>query len=60
LKTSEMTLEDIFLKITMGDNIVIKTKKAAETKADETVPDKAEEKAAEETAEKDDSKEDKE
>lgn len=27
LKTSEMTLEDIFLKITMGDNVVIKTKK---------------------------------
>ena len=28
LKTSEMTLEDIFLKITMGDNVVIKTKKS--------------------------------
>lgn len=27
LKTSEMTLEDIFLKITMGDNVVIKTKR---------------------------------
>lgn len=35
LKTSEMTLEDIFLKITMGDNVVIKTKKSAEKSAEE-------------------------
>lgn len=40
LKTTEMTLEDIFLKITMGDNVVIKTKKkdaeATTAEADET------------------------
>lgn len=56
LKTSEMTLEDIFLKITMGDNVVIKTKKtesaieAAEKAAEEeteTAPEKAEEVPAE-------------
>ena len=59
LKTSEMTLEDIFLKITMGDNVVIKTKKSAdaEPKSEEKV---SEEKVTEETAEKDNSKEDKE
>lgn len=37
LKTSEMTLEDIFLKITMGDEIIIKTKKSTEG----SVPEKA-------------------
>lgn len=31
LKTTEMTLEDIFLKITMGDDITIKTKKSDKT-----------------------------
>ncbi len=34
LKSTEMTLEDIFLKITMGDNVVIKTKKSAEEKTE--------------------------
>lgn len=53
LKTSEMTLEDIFLKITMGDNVVIKTK------SKETALEAAEKAAAEE-AEKEISKEDKE
>lgn len=43
LKTSELTLEDIFLKITMGDNIVIKTRKG-ETAVQ---AEKYEEKAAE-------------
>lgn len=43
LKTSEMTLEDIFLKITMGDNVVIKTK------SKETALEAAERAAAEET-----------
>lgn len=42
LKTSEMTLEDIFLKITMGDNVVIKTK------SKETALEAAERAAAEE------------
>lgn len=31
LKSSEMTLEDIFLKIIMGDNVTFKTKKSANT-----------------------------
>ncbi len=35
LKTSEMTLEDIFLKITMDDSFEIKTKKSSEEKAEE-------------------------
>ncbi|MCH5192464.1 MAG: ATP-binding cassette domain-containing protein [Oscillospiraceae bacterium] len=35
LRTSEMTLEDIFLKITMGDEVVIRTKKSAENKPEE-------------------------
>lgn len=35
LKTSEMTLEDIFLKITMDDNFEIKTKKASDKKAED-------------------------
>ena len=35
LKTSEMTLEDIFLKITMGDNVIIKSKASSEKKAEE-------------------------
>ncbi|MCM1328471.1 MAG: ABC transporter ATP-binding protein [Ruminococcus sp.] len=61
LKTSELTLEDIFLKITMGDNVVIKTKKtesaieAAEKAAEEEIsaaPETAEEKAEEVPAEK--------
>lgn len=30
LRSTEMTLEDIFLKITMGDNVVIKTKQSEE------------------------------
>lgn len=64
LKTSEMTLEDIFLKITMGDNVVIKTKKADSSKAEEAgaedVPEDTEETGTEKTAEKDNSKEDKE
>lgn len=34
LKTSEMTLEDIFLKITMDDNFEIKTKKTSDKKAE--------------------------
>lgn len=42
LKTSEMTLEDIFLKITMGDNVVIKPKKSSGEKAD-NADEKAEE-----------------
>ena len=42
LKTSEMTLEDIFLKITMGDNIRIISKDDAEKKA-EKADTKAEE-----------------
>ncbi len=54
LKTSGMTLGDIFLKITMGDNVVINTKKSALTEP------ATEKKAAEETAEKGDTKEDKE
>ncbi len=51
LKSMEMTLEDIFLKITMGDNVVIKTKKSAEEKTEkfeqdaEGVSGKAEEAA---------------
>ncbi|MCH5349695.1 MAG: ATP-binding cassette domain-containing protein [Oscillospiraceae bacterium] len=35
LKSSEMTLEDIFLRITMGDNVVIKTKKSPENSTEE-------------------------
>ncbi len=62
LKTSEMTLEDIFLKITMGDNVVIKTKKAADAKTDEAASSDKEDTAdgdeVTETAEKDESKED--
>lgn len=42
LKTSEMTLEDIFLKITMGDNVVIKPKKSSGEK-DDNADEKAEE-----------------
>lgn len=34
LKTSEMTLEDIFLKITMDDSFEIKTKKTSDKKAE--------------------------
>ncbi len=34
LRSTEMTLEDIFLKITMGDNVVIKTKQSAEEKTE--------------------------
>lgn len=60
LKTSEMTLEDIFLKITMGDNVVIQTKKADGEKTAETVSEKTEEKDSEAAAEKDNSKEEKE
>lgn len=60
LKTSEMTLEDIFLKITMGDNVVIKTKKAENTDTEEKSTENTEETGTEDTAEKDDSKEDKE
>lgn len=60
LKTSEMTLEDIFLKITMGDNVVIKTKKAENTDTEEKSTENTEETGTEGTAEKDDSKEDKE
>lgn len=60
LKTSEMTLEDIFLKITMGDNVVIKTKKAENTDTEEKSTENTEETGTENTAEKDDSKEDKE
>lgn len=36
LKTSEMTLEDIFLKITMDDSFELKMKKPSEEKAAET------------------------
>ena len=36
LKTSEMTLEDIFLKITMGDNVVIKSKSDSPEAVEET------------------------
>lgn len=48
LKTSEMTLEDIFLKITMGDNVVIKTKKkeSALEAAERAAAEEAEAKAA--------------
>ena len=57
-----MTLEDIFLKITMGDNVVIKTKKAADAKTDEAASSDKEDTAdgdeVTETAEKDESKED--
>lgn len=35
LKTSEMTLEDIFLKITMGDGFQIKSKEGSDKKAEE-------------------------
>lgn len=35
LKTSEMTLEDIFLKITMDDSFEIKTKKTSDKKAED-------------------------
>ncbi|MBR4096106.1 MAG: ATP-binding cassette domain-containing protein [Oscillospiraceae bacterium] len=57
LKTTEMTLEDIFLKITMGDDVVINTKKndteakaaEADAKAEEydTKVEAADEKAEE-------------
>lgn len=40
LKTSEMTLEDIFLKITMDDSFEIKTKKSQDKKAEEAPADK--------------------
>lgn len=48
LKTSEMTLEDIFLKITMGDNVVIKTQKkeSALEAAERAAAEEAEAKAA--------------
>lgn len=58
LKTSEMTLEDIFLKITMGDNVVIKTKKketaleAAERAASEEAEGAAKEAATKEASAK--------
>lgn len=58
LKTSEMTLEDIFLKITMGDNVVIKTKKketaleAAERAASEEAEGAAKAAAAKEASAK--------
>lgn len=53
LKTSEMTLEDIFLKITMGDNVVIKTKKkeSALEAAERAAAEEAEAKASEAKAE---------
>ena len=53
MKSMEMTLEDIFLKITMGDNVVIKTKKnAADKAADETAAEtETEENTSEEAAE---------
>lgn len=35
LKTSEMTLEDIFLKITMDDSFELKTKKTSDKKAED-------------------------
>lgn len=49
LKTSEMTLEDIFLKITMGDNVIIKTKKkeSALEAAERAAAEEAEAKASE-------------
>lgn len=56
LKTSEMTLEDIFLKITMDDNFEIKTKKTSDKKADDAEnadtaePSDAAEAAAEESS----------
>ena len=51
MKSMEMTLEDIFLKITMGDNVVIKTKKNTENKAaDETAETETEENSSEEAA----------
>ncbi|MBD5144605.1 MAG: ATP-binding cassette domain-containing protein [Ruminococcus sp.] len=50
LKTSEMTLEDIFLKITMDDSFEIKMKKPSEEKAAETDAEAEEQgKKAEET-----------
>ncbi|MDE5992197.1 MAG: hypothetical protein K2G87_04025, partial [Oscillospiraceae bacterium] len=55
LKTSEMTLEDIFLKITMDDSFEIKMKKPSEEKAAETDAE-AEEQG--EKAEEADAKED--
>ncbi len=51
LKTSEMTLEDIFLKITMDDSFEIKTKKTSDKKADDAEnADTAEPSGAAETA----------
>lgn len=47
LKTNEMTLEDIFLKITMGDNVFINSEKSKE--ADDT-EDKPKDETAETTA----------
>lgn len=63
LKTSEMTLEDIFLKITMNEDVVIKTKteekadeaNEADVKTEENNENKTE--AADESAEKEESKE---
>lgn len=48
LKTSEMTLEDIFLKITMNENVVIKTKKTDETAGGTDVKAEENDKKAEE------------
>ncbi len=56
LKTSEMTLEDIFLKITMDDSFEIKTKKTSDKKAENAEnavtaePSSAAETAAEESS----------
>ena len=47
LKTSEMTLEDIFLKITMDDSFELKMKKPSEEKAAETDAEEQVEKAEE-------------
>lgn len=50
LKSTEMTLEDIFLKITMGDNVDISIKSDEEESPAEAADEKSEE-AAEETTE---------
>ncbi|MDE6599718.1 MAG: hypothetical protein K2K34_06535 [Oscillospiraceae bacterium] len=57
LKTSEMTLEDIFLKITMDDSFELKMKKSSEEKAAATDAEAEEqvEKTEEADAEGDDS-----
>ncbi len=39
LKSSELTLEDIFIKITMGDNVTFKSKSQKSTQAEEDVKD---------------------